>query len=239
MRNKNKKITPVEEESGDGWLISYADMMTLIACFFILMMAFAHYEPIGFNKKAKELAKSFNKGKYKSSDIKLDQLSEEVSKHPELKKKLKVTKVDGNIAITFSSSVLFQNGKTSLTKKAESDLDILVDLIKSKSKNYKVLIEGHSDPIEYKKNPRVSSPWELSAIRATKVLMKFEELGFSPKRLAAISKGDSEPIINFIDSKGEMKTEALEQNRRVIIKVIEPIDDKQKIKFGFGIYFDE
>ncbi len=34
-----KKIEPKEEF--DDWLVGYADMMTLIACFFILMMATA------------------------------------------------------------------------------------------------------------------------------------------------------------------------------------------------------
>ena len=77
-----------EEEHGGGggeeevWLISYADMMTLIACFFILMMAFANYDPAGFNKKAIELSKSFNKDKYKSSEIKMKELMEELVKHP-------------------------------------------------------------------------------------------------------------------------------------------------------------
>lgn len=79
----------IDEGGGDDWLVSYADMMTLIACFFILMMAFANYDPAGFNKKAIELSKSFNKDKYKSSELKMKELMEEVSKHPEITKKLK------------------------------------------------------------------------------------------------------------------------------------------------------
>lgn len=228
-----------DEGGGDDWLVSYADMMTLIACFFILMMAFANYDPAGFTKKAEELSKSFNAGKFKSSEIKLDELSEEVSKHPELEKKLKVTKVDGSLAITFSSNVLFEESQTDLSEEAESAIDIIVDILKSKEKNYRVLIEGHSDPIEYKNNPRVESSWELSAIRATKVLARFENFGFSPKRLSVLSKGDSEPIAEIFDKDGNIVKEGLEQNRRVIIKVIEPINDKKKVKFGLGIYFDE
>ena len=37
-----------EGDESEAWLVSYADMMTLIACFFILMMAFANFDPIGF-----------------------------------------------------------------------------------------------------------------------------------------------------------------------------------------------
>ncbi len=240
MKKEKKAISGGDDDGGgDDWLVSYADMMTLIACFFILMMAFANYDPAGFSKKADELSKSFNKDKYKSSEVKLDEISEEVSRHPELEKKAKITKVDGNIAITFSSNVLFNDAQTELSSSAEATLDLIVDIIKSKTKNYRVLIEGHSDPIEHKSNPKTDSSWELSAIRAAKVLMRFEKMGFSPKRLSAISKGDSQPLVDFIDKKGELITKNLQQNRRVIIKVIEPINDKQKVKFGFGIYFDE
>ena len=30
-------------DEGEGWLVSYADLMTLIACFFILMVSFADF----------------------------------------------------------------------------------------------------------------------------------------------------------------------------------------------------
>ena len=43
-----RKFDPPDEE--ELWLVSYADMMTLVACFFILMMAFANYEPAGFQQ---------------------------------------------------------------------------------------------------------------------------------------------------------------------------------------------
>lgn len=240
MKKEKREVAQAGDDGGgDDWLVSYADMMTLIACFFILMMAFANYDPAGFTKKAEELSKSFNKDKYKSSDLKQSEISEEVSRHPELTKKAKVTKTDGDIAITFSSNVLFEKAQTDLTQSAESALDIIVDIVKSKTKNYRILIEGHSDPIEFQDNPRVESSWELAAIRATKVLARFEKQGFSPKRLSAISKGDSEPLVDFVNKKGELIQESLVQNRRVIIKILEPLNDKKKVKFGFGIYFDE
>ncbi len=32
------EIADIDIDEAEGWLISYADLMTLIACFFILMM---------------------------------------------------------------------------------------------------------------------------------------------------------------------------------------------------------
>lgn len=240
MSDENQQAA---QDGGDGgendWLVSYADMMTLIACFFILMMAFANYDPVGFNKKAKELSKSFNEGKYKSSEIKLSELSEEISQHPELKKKAKITVQDSDIIITFSGSVLFQEGSFNLKKDIIPSLDILIDIIRTRDPNYRVIIEGHTDPFEYKSVSALSSSWELGALRSAKVLARFEYFGFNPKKLVAVTKGDSEPIAENVDDNGKILTENLIENRRVVIKVIEPKEKQEKVKFGFGILLDE
>ncbi|EQC48909.1 OmpA family protein [Bacteriovorax sp. BSW11_IV] len=235
----NKQKAPEPEESGDGWLVSYADMMTLIACFFILMMAFANYDPAGFSKKAEELSKSFNKDQYKSSDIKLNELSDEVAKHPDIEKKAKITVKDSELAITFSGSVLFGEKSPDIDSEALPALDTLIDIIRSRDPNYKIIIEGHSDPYEFRSMPGIGSAWELGALRSAKVLARFEYLGFNPQKLVAVTKGDTEPVAENVDEKGQPILENLPLNRRVIIKVIEPIGEAQKIKFGLGVYFNE
>ncbi|PIK14820.1 flagellar motor protein MotB [Halobacteriovorax sp. JY17] len=228
------------EDDSSGWLVSYADMMTLIACFFILMMAFANFDPVGFNQKAEELSKSFNKGKWKSSDIKLNEINEEIARHPTLKKMSKITLNNSELAITFSGSVLFPEGQTKLPKELVDSLDTLVDIIRTKNANYQVIIEGHSDPFEHRKNKSVTSSWELAAIRASKVLERFEYLGFSAKNLVAISKGESKPVAENTDDKGQPIMRNILQNRRVVIKVAKPVNEGQKkIKLGLGVYLDE
>ncbi len=229
----------IDEGGGDDWLISYADMMTLIACFFILMMAFANYDPAGFNKKAVELSKSFNKDKYKSSELKMKELMEEISKHPEVTTKAKISVRDGEIVVSFSGSILFNEGDHNLAPESLSSLDVLIDIIKTKRKNYRVIIEGHSDAFESAKSKVADNAWELGAIRSAKVLSRFEYYGFESNRLAATTKGDAEPLVEEVDEKGNIVNKNLDENRRVVIKVLEPIDDKKKVKFGFGVYFND
>ncbi len=229
----------LDEGGGDDWLVSYADMMTLIACFFILMMAFANYDPAGFNKKAVELSKSFNKDKYKSSDLKMKELMEEIVKHPEIVKKAKISTRDGEIVVSFSGSILFLEGDHNLSPESMDSLDVLIDIIKTKRKNYRVIIEGHSDAFEASKSKIADSAWELGAIRSAKVLSRFEYYGFETNRLAATTKGDSEPLVEEFDEQGNIVNKDLDDNRRVVIKVLEPIDDKKKVKFGFGVYFND
>lgn len=234
-----KKQQPPADGDENGWLVSYADMMTLIACFFILMMAFANYDPPGFNKKAEEFSKAISGEKYKSSEIKLEEISEEIAKHPELKTKAKLSIVDSELIITFSSSILFEPKQLTLSNAVLSSLDTMIDIIRTKDPSYKVMIEGHTDSTEYKEIQHVTSAWDLGALRASQVVSRFEYYGFNPKKLVAITKGDSEPLAPNFDEDGNPIEENLYANRRVIIKVLEPKDKNQKVKFGFGTYFND
>lgn len=243
MAIKKRTTNNSTGDDDSGWLVSYADMMTLIACFFILMMAFANYDPVAFNKKAKDLSTSFQKGKYKSSEIKLSELTEEISKHPELEKNSKISIVDNELIISFSSSILFPDGGINLSQSSIKSLDTMIDIIRTKDPNYRIMIEGHTDSEEISSNPIIEGPWELGAMRAAKVLSRFEYFGFPPNSLAATTKGDSEPLISK-EELAQLKKKAkdkifLNPNRRVMIKVVEPKDPKSKIKFGFGIYFND
>lgn len=224
-----------EDDSG-GWLISYADMMTLIACFFILMMAFANYDPVGFNTKAEELSKHFRKDKYKSSLQKLKDIREEVAIHPDMPNKMKVSLKDSELVIVFSGSALFDNGSYQLNKTTNNTINSLIDIIKTQNPNYRILIEGHADDNLIKQ--KNMSNWLISSMRAAKVVERFEYFGFPPQNITAIAKGDTQKILKSIDKKDRRIEKNARINRRVVIRVLEPRERKQH-RMGLGVYFKE
>jgi chemotaxis protein MotB len=234
------KLDPGSEAPSDGasWLMSYADMMTLICCFFILMMAFANYDPVGFTKKTVEVSKHFNKDKYKSSDTKFQNLQEEIARHPELQNKLKTSVDENELIVTFSGSALFEDESYELTDQMRLTLDALIDLIKIKDSNFKVLVEGHTDNQPISKDSPFSSNWGLSGARAAAIVHRFEYFGFDPKNLVSIGHGDTKPIVPNEDDKGDPIPENVKLNRRVVIKVLEP-KTSAPVKMGFGVYFDD
>jgi chemotaxis protein MotB len=237
---KNINITENKPAgAGAGWLISYADMMTLIACFFILMMAFANYDPVGFTKKTIEISKHFNKDKYKSSDTKMKMLQEEVARHPELKNKLKVSVKDQELKITFSGSTLFNRNEYELKEESRVIIDTLIDLIKIRDPNYKIITEGHTDNLPLAKDSIFSSNWGLSGARAASVIQRFEYFGFNPHSLVSIGLSDTHPLTPNEDQAGNPILENIKVNNRVVIKVIEELEPKRKIKMGLGVYFDQ
>jgi chemotaxis protein MotB len=227
----------VEEESGDGWLVGYADMMTLIACFFILMMAFANYEPVGFQQKAEQLSKSFRKDKYKSSTEKSKFIEEEITKHPTLPQKTKLSVKDSVLKVVFSGSAVFENGEYKLKGDTLKTVDSLIDILKTTNPHYRILIEGHADD-DLDKIEGLENNWQLSALRATAIIQRFEYFGFPTHHLTAIAKSDSVPIVKSKDTKGKRIDKLAKMNRRVVIKVLEPTE-KKKVKLGLGVYFED
>jgi chemotaxis protein MotB len=238
-----------DQDDGQDWLISYADMMTLIACFFILMMAFANYDPVGFNIKAEKLSKSFRKDKYKSSETQMDKLMEELIEHPEINKLTKISVSSGNLIISFSGSVLFSPGQWKLDDGILPVLDAMIDIIKIKNPDFKVLVTGHADRFNDYKEGGFESKWLLSAARASSVVERFQYFGFNPRNLASLSVGDSQ---NLVDQKvkesttddkklanRELSADELLPNRRVTIQVLVPRDKNKKVKMGLGAYFND
>lgn len=230
------QIPSSQEDEESGWLTSYADMMTLIACFFILMMAFANYDPAGFSRKTEEISKHFNKDKYKSSWTKMRYLQEEISAHPELKNKMKISMRDGDLTLTFSGSVIFEEDQSALSTQSKLIIDSLVDIIKSDDINYRIIVEGHTSD---KKSKLFSSNWSLSTARSASVIERFEYFGFAPENLVATGHADTIPLVPNINESGTPIEENRRMNNRTIIKVLRPKSDISKVKLGFGIYFKD
>lgn len=237
--NQDKPVRNKPADDDGNWLVSYADMMTLICCFFILMMAFANYDPVGFSEKAKELSKHFNKDKYKSSETNMTKLQEEVASHPNLKKVTKVSMKDGALVVTFSGTALFSGSDYKLTPDITRTLDALIDLIKTKDSEYRILVEGHTSNLPIDKRSGMNSNWALSSARASSIVERFEYFGFNVDHMVAIGYGSSRPSLPNQDKFGENIQENIILNNKVLIKVLEPLDKSRRVKMGLGIYFKE
>ena len=245
---KRKADPPDEEEL---WLTSYADMMTLIACFFILMMAFANYEEAGFQQKVEVIAEHFNKNKGKGegkgefkgdgkeSDQKMKFFEDEISRHPEIKKMAKISMKDGGLNVVFQGSDLFDDQSDEIDETVEKSLDTMVSIIRSLDPNFRILIEGHTDNIPPAPGSSFANNWALSSARAAAVVERFEIGGFEPSKLAVVGYADTRPTAPMMDSTGKPLPENQKLNRRVVIKVISPREDKKPIKMGLGVYFND
>ncbi|MCG8684699.1 MAG: OmpA family protein [Desulfobacterales bacterium] len=223
----------INQDDKADWLITYADLMTLLMVFFVLLYSLASFEkerykttiaavkvevrkrpemqglmtvlgrPDGFDKKVKIDEITG----IRNRDAALYRSMDRMVKNAAQKEHIALEASSGKMILTVSGEALFSSGSARLNPSALPGIDRMIDLFKE-YQEYNINIKGHTDnvPIATKEFP---SNWELSAIRATTVLKYLISKGVDPKRLTATGYAD---IISLSDNSTE---ENRAKNRRV------------------------
>lgn len=242
QKSHRKHSEELHEEAHEGegpWIVSYADMMTLLFCFFVIMTSFASFEPAVVARKSKDIAEYVSKGRYKEEMTEFQNLGLEIGGHPNLKGVVRSTLKDGTLEVVFSSAIMFPSGNADIQDSFVKNIDIMVGLIKNKNPNYRIIVEGHSDDSPLSADHIYRSNWDLSASRATSVVERFLYYGFKPNQLVSVGLGDSRPVAPNHDKYGQAIKENQALNRRVVIKVLQPLKSTKMKNLGIESYFDD
>lgn len=230
------------EGGNDRWLLTYADMITLLMAFFIMMYSMSVIDVDKFNAAASSLRSEFGPGRPSShiaaggdgllphfsrgGDDNLPALAGNVeSVRRELEDYIQENQLQdvihtsrelrGLVITVVSDNLLFSVGQAELRPPALAILDQIAELLGGLPNS--IAIEGHtcSLPISTSRYP---SNWELSAARACAVVRHLiERWQIDPVRLAATGCADSRPV----GSNESEETRAL--NRRVEIVILSDI----------------
>ncbi len=216
------------EEGGHGeaelphdesnWLVSYADMMTLLFGFFVLLYSFSKIDTTKFEVVSKELAKYFG-GKVKD-DPAMIMLKEDVKQiiGGLEGKGVEVTNTPGGIQLTFDSQLLFDSGSARLKEDMRPALTKITQRVRSQKGLESVSVEGHTDdePIF---SPIFPTNWELSSARAARIVRQFESAGIPGEMLGAEGFGSSRPDLPNRTNEGVAIKENQLKNRRVLVNL--------------------
>lgn len=236
---KHKAEHHDEVHEGEGpWIVSYADMMTLLFCFFVIMTSFANFDPVVVAKKSAGIADHFSKGENEAENSAIKDLGSEIGGHPNLKGLAQSTLKDGNLEIVFASSLMFPPGEVDIQNEFIKNVDILVGLIKNKNPNYRIIVEGHTDKSPLSSSHQYRSNWELSSARAASVVERFIYYDFKPNQLVSVGFADSRPVAPEFDKFGQVIPENRALNRRVVIKVLKPLKSSKMKNLGIDTYFE-
>jgi chemotaxis protein MotB len=231
-----KKKDEERKAGAPEWMATYADTVTLLLCFFVLLFASSNVD----SQKYKAIVQSLSGalGVLDSgATVSLEPLmnnypsdnpsdspteSEELSEiQVELQKVLEESKLDGEVKleinergllIRFLENVLFDSGKDNLKPQAMVIIDKVSVILKET--NRKILVEGHTDnvPIRTSKFP---SNWELSTTRAVNVVKyMIDRNGIAAVRLSAAGYADQHPISENSSIEGR------KNNRRVDMVIL-------------------
>src|SRR6266850_5979603 len=175
-----------------AWLVNYADLMTELVCFFIVLYA---------------LSASLNKDVQKAKkDV------EEAMKQEQVQGQVKVDKDGMKITLEEKGeNVFFQSGSADLSPRMKEIMAKIGPALRTLVKeDHDIVVEGHTDDIPIR-NPQYPSNWELSTARATSVVQyMIQGLHFPPDHLGAIGYGQFHPLVPNASPENRSK------NRRVV-----------------------
>jgi len=216
---QRKKTEHHEESHDEPWLVSYADLMTLLFGFFVLMYSFAsakNQDTEGMVKVRKELSAYFGQAYTNPFDKLTTDFKEKLTEFG-LKDEVEINIELEKMEIAFRSTALFGVGEAQVTRRAKEVVQALIQVINDTKGAYQVRVEGHTDDIPTVH--RWNSNWELSGARAGNVVEIFQESGFKPDKLSALGYGETRPLVPNRDDSGSPIESNRSKNRRVVIIV--------------------
>ncbi len=236
-----------EHENHERWLVSYADFITLLFAFFVVMYAISSINTGKYRVLSDSLGSAFGRN---APDIPPNRTQIELGlsglkplavlrreaavRHEheqlavvshELQKSLAPLIEQGKVQVTQSSrgvNVTINSSVLFATGEAKLTNDAK-DILKSVAQNLKgdkhaIQVEGHTDNVPIS-TPLFASNWELSSARAGSVVRLFAENGVNESRMLAIGHSSTQPLDTNDTNEGRAR------NRRVEVMILAGMPD--------------
>lgn len=252
---KKKNDPPQPEPKGGiaAWVLTFADLMSLLMAFFVLLYSMSEVDKAKFEEFGKSMKEALGKPVPVNPDIekednlpvpenelqdlrgKLEQTAEAVQDLKEIfkeqieNKQMEVEQYGQIIIINLLQSGVFNSGSADVLPGFLPVLNQLSGKLKKDLKG-EVIVSGHTDNVPVKGGP-YDNNWELSAARASSVIQALMDHGaVKSNRFVLRGYADTRPKAPNITPNGRAK------NRRVEIlidqraKRVKTEDEKRKDK---------
>ncbi len=208
-----------EHINHERWLISYADFITLLFAFFVVMFAVSRVDTqklARFSESFSEAMGLIDEGTQgilpgvgdrmaePSPGVNATGPGDEVIKvREELARqqkeagpneaiaRIKVVQRRNELVLRLDDNIVFDSGDDRVREQAQKALRAVAALVKDRKVDLRV--EGHTDNVPVR-NGRFRSNWELSTARATAVIAELAQTGVAPERLSAAGYGEFHPV---------------------------------------------
>lgn len=204
-------------EGAPEWMLTYGDMMTLLLCFFVLIVSFSQIRKKDFNAAVAAiktaLGESANGGmlpipnKPSTSLIQiLDKLElKQRSHHNHADTKAKgvhgshtsVKQLRQGMRFAVGGPVTFQPGSADLSSQAKAQLRRVARLIKGYNNIIELRGNAAAGELGAEVQPRYHDLWQLSEARAEAVMkyLTSDGIGLRRDRFRLIANADNEPLV--------------------------------------------
>lgn len=212
------------------WMCTFADLMSLLMCFFILLLSFSVMDAKKYKQVAGSMKDAFGvqRGKFATESVTgSSMISKEMPEVPlnvqlriaeSLREEIDEGTVEADygpdgLTLRVKDFLAFDSGQAVIKPQFTLILDKLGKAVLDKDAI--VIVSGHTDNVPLKKSrTRYSSNWSLSAARAVAVVEYWiKRFKIPAERLSAMGYGDGQPLAPNDSVEGRAR------NRRVEFKI--------------------
>ncbi len=206
---------PTPDEGIPAWMATFADMVTLLLCFFVLLLSFTNSDITNFRTMMGSVQEalgvqhdqrsalytpyaesSFQERRSVRENREIVELGARLKKFiraKDLSSMARISNDKSGVMLRFNNSAMFAKGSADLSAKAQKGLQVVIDGMKNKSFN--LIIRGHTDG-KTPESKLYSSNWELSAARAARCLRYIlTHSNIEAKRMKAVGYASAKPIL--------------------------------------------
>lgn len=224
---RRSRTTNEVTEHRDRWLISYADLVTLLLALFIVL--YAASDPQRANKVASAIAAQFKDKQPVAAEAPPQQRGDGVlpaadslvgtkatfdqalAGNKNLRDRTRISLTERGLVVSLTEAGFFAAGDETIRSDAYTLLDALADVLNASS--VQIRVEGHTDSLPIS-TARYPSNWELSSARATTVLGHLIKRGVQTSRLSVAGYAGERPIADNSTPDGRA------MNRRVDLVIL-------------------
>lgn len=214
--SRKKQQHHEEHENAERWLLTYADMITLLMAFFIMMFAMSQVDKGKFIAMAASVRQQLGavvlpsapEGKINldpsqggqgagiadgSAALLARMVQREIEGTPEAKTVTVEDAPDGTIVRVQTNQLMFPSGQASISPAMAALLSRIAKALARMPNS--VHVEGHTCDLPVH-NSEFADNWELSAARATNVVLHFiRTCSLPPDRFVASGMADTHPLL--------------------------------------------
>ena len=230
---RKKKPEPEVLPDPEAWMTTFADLVSLMLTFFILLVSMSTLDKTGladistYFQKAVSVLNAGEKTelqmvspfelqrilKPRELMLAMRQNARKVLQHSSLEHKINAVILKDRLILRMKDAVLFAPGQAEMNKAHIKALKRLARMLAVSPGLIRV--EGHTDTSRLPDDSPYPDPWSLSLARAASVLHVLEEYGVNPYRLSLAGYGPSRPVSTEATPYGRAR------NRRVDIVLYE------------------
>ncbi len=202
------------DEGLPEYFATFADMMTLLMTFFVLLFSMATLDPVKMADMAAAMQDSATGARAERVPIKTqseirDEVQEAIEQ-TQMQEYAEVTHSPKGTSITIDSRFAFAVGSAELMPAIYPFLNSIIPIMMDQGNRFPIAVEGHTDnlPTVGEIAARYPTNWELSAARAASVVRYCIERGVPGGKLRAVGFAEWIPAgTSWFESRAGVITE--------------------------------